>query len=841
MNTSSIPRPRWRRSKRGMLVIGLAAALLLVLIASGETAGNETRESLKVVVSPASMAIPVAEVATRATEVTSLLRTLEGELAPSPEIEIIRKQLPQFVGHIDVLLQGTTEILGDQPPLATLQTQRQIWQGLELNTSRWLKVLTERAVQLRKALDRLQDLQQTWTHTRETAQNSKAPGPINQQIDTVLAALSGAQSPLQAEHSAVLDLQGRVAAESSRCESLLMLIAQAQKQAVGGILVQDGLPIWSAQLWAQAEKVTPARLREIANNCWEDIRQYLTDPSAGMPFHVGLFLVLSLVWWAARGRVARWEAAGGGISVAATVFAHPYAAALFCSIFLATRPGSPAPQTVQALLQIVAILPMIQLTRTRVDPRIVPGLYALGALFAVNTVRQTLDGAPLVGQAILVLEMLTGTLLVGWSLVLGDLRAALTSAKKSARLQALRIGAIFVLFSLAVGLAAGALGFMGLGRLLASEILGGCTMALEFYAYFLVASGVVAFALRVWPLRLLQMVQRHCDLLERRTQRLLVWLTVGGWLSRWLAYMGLLQPALSFGAAILAMNLERGSISISLGDVLIFIITVWVAHWLSAFLRFILNEDVYPRMHIAPGLSYAISSLLHYVILALGVVVGMGLMGMDLSRVTVLAGAFGVGIGFGLQSVVNNFVCGLILLFERPIHVGDMIEVGDLLGEVRRIGIRASVVRTRRGADIIVPNAQLVTDKVTNWTLSDKLRRIELPVSVNYGASPKKVIAVLETVARETPRVLQVPAPRALLMSYGDSSINFELRAWTDEPIYWRQVRSNLAVAVYDAVFEAGMTFPFPQREVRVLKDRPSPEEREQPISNKEPQNVGGG
>ena len=304
---------------------------------------------------------------------------------------------------------------------------------------------------------------------------------------------------------------------------------------------------------------------------------------------------------------------------------------------------------------------------------------------------------------------------------------------------------------------------------------------------------------------------------------------------RWLSYLGLLHPALSFGEATLAINLERGSFNLSLGDVLAFLLTVWVAYLLSAFVRFVLQEDVYPRMRIAPGLSYAISSLLRYVILSLGLVVGMGLMGVNLSQVTVLVGAFGVGIGFGLQSVVNNFVCGLILLFERPIHVGDMIEIGDLLGEVRRIGIRASTVRTRQGADIIVPNAQLVTDKVTNWTLSDKLRRIQLPLGVNYGASPQKVIEVLEAVARRTPRVLQKPEPRALFMSYGDSSINFELRAWTDESIYWRQILSDLAVAVYDAVLAAGMTFPFPQREVRVLaspeagltEDSPAPKTKE--------------
>ncbi|MGZ8519848.1 MAG: mechanosensitive ion channel family protein, partial [Candidatus Binatia bacterium] len=211
--------------------------------------------------------------------------------------------------------------------------------------------------------------------------------------------------------------------------------------------------------------------------------------------------------------------------------------------------------------------------------------------------------------------------------------------------------------------------------------------------------------------------------------------------------------------------------------------------------------------------------LLNYIIIALGFVAALGVLGVDFNKVGVLAGAFGVGIGFGLQSIVNNFVSGLILLFERPIHVGDTIEVGNLQGTVRRIGIRASVVHTGAGADIIVPNSQLVTDKVTNWTLSDRLRRVELPIGVNYGADPKKVIELLEEVGRAHPDVLPAPAPRALFMSYGDSSINFELRVWPRQFDLSGQVKSDLAAAVYLAVTEAGMSFPFPQREVRLVRD----------------------
>jgi small-conductance mechanosensitive channel len=417
------------------------------------------------------------------------------------------------------------------------------------------------------------------------------------------------------------------------------------------------------------------------------------------------------------------------------------------------------------------------------------------------------------------METLIGMAVLAWTLTLGHLRRSQTKAADSPRLMRLRTGAFIILLLLGIGLLFGALGYTGLARLTTSGVFIAGALALGFYAYLRVTGSVVAFALHVWPLRLLRMVQRHRDLVERRIYHVLVLIAVLGWIVRFLDYLGFFQPTLSLGKTILAARLERGSISVSLGDILSFLLTLWVTYLFSNFIRFLLQEDVYPRMRIERGLSYALSSLFHYFILALGFAVGLGVLGVDLTKITVLAGAFGVGIGFGLQSVVNNFVSGLILLFEQPIHVGDTVEVGNLLGEVKRIGIRSSVVHTWQGADIIVPNSELISDKVTNWTLSDQLRRIDLPVGVNYSAPPKEVIKILETVASANPRVLRHPAPQGLFVGYGDSSINFELRAWTDQFANWFQIRSELAVALYDAVYAAGMTFPFPQREVRLLRD----------------------
>jgi potassium efflux system protein len=810
---------RFLDSPPSPLVIALVAAFFFLSAVPSGAAEPKAAEPQKAPAPVPSPVIPVADVATRAMEASNLIRTFNAQLAPSPEIETIRKQLPGVSRNIDLQLAGTQRILLEQPALETLQTQQQLWQDIQRRTAGWLNGLTIRASKVQDALDQLADLQKTWTRTRDAARASRAPGPILQQIDATLVTLEAAQAPLHWQRTSVLDLQSQVAGEVARCGTALAQIAQAQHMVVGGTFTRDGPPIWSADLWAQAQTMLPALVSGVAAAYWAGIRQYVREPSMGMPLEAGIFVGLALLLCAARRQVDRWASSGEGTSSAAMVFDRPYAAALMVSLVAAAGPLSPAPPVVRELCEVLALAPMIRLIRPVVHLPVVPPLYALGVLFAFDSVRQAFAGAPLIGQMILVLEALAGVVVLWWFLRSGHLQSSLAHAKDASRPRAINAGAGFVLLVLAAGLVAGVLGYLRLARLLTPGVLAGGALAVTLYALLRVFGGAVAFALRVWPLRLLQMVQHKRDLLERRLFHWLGWLAFFAWAVRFLDYIGLLDPTLTLGGNILALRLERGSISTSVGDILVFFLTVWAAYLLSAFIRFVLQEDVYPRIGVPRGLSYATSSLIHYIMLALGLVVGLGLLGVNLTQVTILAGAFGVGIGFGLQNVVNNFVSGLILLFERPIHVGDTIEVGDLLGKVGRIGMRASTVRTWNGADIIVPNSQLISDKVTNWTLGDQLRRIDLPVGVNYSAPPQEVIKVLEAVAGAHPRILKDPPPQALFVGYGDSSINFELRAWTDQFDSWPRIRSDLAVALYDAVHETGMAFPFPQREVRLLPD----------------------
>ena len=289
-------------------------------------------------------------------------------------------------------------------------------------------------------------------------------------------------------------------------------------------------------------------------------------------------------------------------------------------------------------------------------------------------------------------------------------------------------------------------------------------------------------------------------MLQQRICRVLELMGFLFWLYLLLNFYGLKTPLTEMAQAALTANLAIGSLNISVGRILTFLIAVWASFLVSKFLRFLLEEDVYHHFRLASGVPYAISTMLHYAILVVGFFIALATLGIDLSQITLLAGALSVGIGFGLQNVINNFVSGLILLFERPIKIGDVIEVSGNVGEVRRIGIRASVIRTSDGSEVIVPNGLLISSQVTNWTFSDQQRAVEVSVNVVSGADTHRVVELLKSIAAGHPDVAKQPVPEVYMVNFTAGAVTFQLRVWTDRSRQWVQVRSDLALAVNEAL-----------------------------------------
>jgi small-conductance mechanosensitive channel len=374
--------------------------------------------------------------------------------------------------------------------------------------------------------------------------------------------------------------------------------------------------------------------------------------------------------------------------------------------------------------------------------------------------------------------------------------------------------ATLLLLSLAI--LSSALGFRSFGLLVGSATLTSVYAAIILYAAARAAEAAMEASFHTAPARNLSFVRRRRDAVLRVTGRYASVLAMIYWGYLTLGLFDLSEPASDVMRSILDASLGVGEIQVSLGDMFAFILTIVLAFGLSRLIRFFLEEEAFPRMQLRRGVGNAIATLLQYTVLLLGFALALSAAGMDFSRVALFAGAFSVGIGFGLQSVVNNFVSGLILLFERPIQIGDMVEVGTLRGEVRRIGARSSTIRTFDGAEVIVPNANLITEPVVNWTLSDRRRRLDLEVGVAYGTDPEAVLELLRGVAEAHSSVLETPNADALFLEFGDSSLNFRLRVWIPRFEEGFTIRSELGVAINAALRDAGIQIPFPQRDLHV-------------------------
>ncbi len=272
-------------------------------------------------------------------------------------------------------------------------------------------------------------------------------------------------------------------------------------------------------------------------------------------------------------------------------------------------------------------------------------------------------------------------------------------------------------------------------------------------------------------------------------------------------------------------------------------ITLWTIVYLSLllaalfFLTSKLNKIVVYKLlaksKIELGVRVAVATIARYFILTVGFIIILQTVGINLSSITILLGALGVGIGFGLQNITNNFVSGLIILFERPIKVGDRIEVGDINGDVVNISMRATTIVTNDNISIIVPNSDFISSTVINWSHTDRKVRFNYPVGVSYKENPENVRKILLAVAESNPGVMPMPKPDVLFSKYDDSALIFTLRVWTSDYINKPGVlKSQLYYEIFKRFKELGVEIPFPQRDIHI-KEMPklySTDERQENI-----------
>jgi small-conductance mechanosensitive channel len=780
------------------LVIRIVLLVILALVSSPGTAPGQKASASVPKPTPAPTPIPLAKVPLEAQSALASLQEIDANVSGNQSgADGIGRSLSELTGEIDARIGDDTRLLATSPSLEVLYRLKLDWEKFGVRLSISARELTNHATSLQEQLARLDQLNKTWQATLQSAKQPGTPPPVLQRVQSVVDSVERTRQAAESLQDHVLTLQSHLSEDEARVRIALSSIEQAETQALKNIFARDSRPIWNLEtnLGTEWEKHSG---ESFSSQLKTSVAFTKRLPFTFLIHALFIVLIAAAFYWMQR-RIRQIAKEKPDLQRALPILDLPVSTAFALSMLLVPVIYEQAPRLITAIMGAITIIPAALILRRLLERNSYPILNAIIILYFVGQVRILAASLTVLDRFIFLAQVLGASVFLVW--LLRSWRLPAEAAETHGRIwRTIRAIAKVGLIFLPAAFLANIFGYVNLGNLLGIIFFRSVYIAAMLYTAIRIIEGLIIIALQVRPLGSLRVIGLHRQMIQRRTCRALEFLVFLFWLNLVLSFFGLRTPLIATTEEALNANLAIGSFSITPGHILAALITVWAAFLVSKFLRFLLEEDVYHHLHLARGLPYAISTMLHYVILLLGFFVALGALGIDLTKLTILVGAFTVGIGFGLQNIINNFVSGLILLFERPIKIGDVIEVGGNVGEVRRIGIRASVIRTADGSEVIVPNGSFISSQVTNWTLSDRQRAVEVSVNVVGGTDPQRVVELLKSTAAAHPGVAKEPSPQVYVTNFSAGAVTFQLRAWTDRHEDWAQLRSDLSVAVNEAL-----------------------------------------
>ena len=643
---------------------------------------------------------------------------------------------------------------------------------------------------------------------------------LAERANEMTAHIDRAQAALAKPLGKLLDLGRKGNALSVQVQRGTAVVAGKVAEQDRRLVSTDTPPLWQMVLEADAQQPVAAGLRRSLEIETAFARDYDTANARLLPaLGIASALLLPLMFWFKR-RARALVAAGQLGEQALRALVRPWAAWLLLVAAIAVVYGLQGPNLRQQLVMLLAWIPVLALLQRHMLNLVGPWSYLSAVFYFLNVVVSLLVGNPLLYR----LALLAVNLLMLLTLALHLLRARKRDGEVGAdRFDSgsWRLVAWAACIVLGVAALSNVVGNISLSAMLVSATLDSSYAALAIYAASKVMVALAQVTL-AGP-KAARLIERYSSSLAPALATVGRVLLIGAWLLFTLQSFRVYRPVSAFAVTVMTTKFQIGELSLSLGSLVSFALATMLAFWLAKTIRQVLAEDILPAMSLPRGVGNSVSSLSYYVVLFLGLLAALAAAGFQVGQLTLVFGALGVGIGFGLQDVVRNFVAGLILMFERPLQRGDTVEVAGMLGQVRDIGLRATIVTTFEGADVVVPNGMLLADKMVNWTLNGTRRRFDLNISTRYEEDPQRTMDLLDEIARSCAGVAATPAPACIMTGLAPGELQFNIRAWTKDFGDWITVRTELALKIRNGLAEAGIEVPRPQREVVVRTIGPEP------------------
>ena len=792
---------------------GLAAVPGQLLPKPADTATQQTETPVPAQpATPVVEPIPLSDVAKRLESSRRQIRDV-GERVQDPEVSEIAKEIEATRNTFAEEAKSADSAVAKSLQPEELSDLEISWKSRVARLAKWQQVVSRWTNQLYKDFTLVDQEEQTWELTLKAPPAGSLPREVERAVRDLLAEIKKVKADARKRLDAALVLENQLYQRANTISEILSGVAQARERFQESLIVAERVPLWQVMSEWERMGLAATEVTALLSRQFWDAVEFLRTHLLGLGLTVCLFFLILIVASLLSRKVGQWTQDHPNFAEATHFLKRPVSLALLVTlvlslIFFATN----APRLLRGLEALLLLIPVLRLLPRLLHPAARPVLISVAVFYIFDAVANLFLSLPLLDRLFFLFLDIVAIAVLIWLLTLARVRRLSAENAPPAYLIFLfRVALLLMCTSLGANI----LGYFDLAKLLSTGTLYSAYAGFAIFGAAKALSTIFAVFLDTDLARSLAVVKRYGGSISHWGFRILYFAAFVLSIEAMLRFFTVKDNVVKAVTGFLTAPIREGRVDFSLWDIVAFCLVLTAAILISRGVRLLLQEDVFPRMRLGRGIPVMITTTVYYAILLFGFFFALGMAGVDLNRFTLLAGAFGVGIGFGLQNIVNNFLSGLILLFERPIHPGDTIEVGGVSGIVKNIGIRSSTISTGDGADAIIPNATLISEKLMNWTLTDPWRRIEINIGVAYGSDLQKVMEILLAVAAADSSVLKDPAPAVVFQGFGESALNFGLRVWTLVQANL-DTRSRLSIALVQALHEAGIAIPFPQRDLNL-------------------------
>ncbi|MCF1191332.1 mechanosensitive ion channel [Mangrovimonas sp. AS39] len=752
------------------------------------------------------------------------IKKIERELNNNHIITKLDTVLPEFKKNIDKQQTYAVEFIKANPNSQKIDNLYSKWFNYATTLKKWLADLNDEEIKLIQIAQDVDFDEKTIELTYTNAQIEGVPPELLNNIKELWDKIKGLRSRIYKQSNQMLRLEANLDNLGIDIDQTMNDLLSLKDAEVYDILYQRHPAIWNLSFQKPTFQNPIDKEESIVGNLKSVVKYLKENISRLVIYFILCLLLFGLIRHLKKAYTKYpYHAPNKNLDIAKNVISEYYIACTFLLSFtLFHILFLDSPKLLSIFISLLLLIAVSEILKTSLAPKFKYLPYALICFFIIDSIKTFVWFQSLSYRVYLIIEAL---------LVVICLYYFTHPYLKIRKLEVSKLSKFFikltpVLYVLTViSIISNLLGYTNLTDLSLKLCTKSGALTMMIYAFLLAVQGV-----SIGVIHNRFSVKSFVDYEKKqfieikllRNVRIVVFFL---WTFFFLAMLGALKPLFTFLGDIFSESYTVGSLTFTFGGIVGFILILSISFLVTRFISFIINdgEGVLKPLNLPKGIPAAISLVIRYFILGFGFILAISSLGISLSKFNLMAGALGVGIGLGLQSIVSNFFSGLILVFERPILPGDTVEVNNLLGTVSRIGIRSSNIRTFDGAEVIVPNNNLISNELINWTLSDSIKRVEIPIGTSYDSDPNQVIDILKEIADQTPEVLKNPPPMALFMEFGDSSLNFVLRFW----IAYEgslQAQSDVSIAIYNKFKEANIEIPFPQRDI-FIKNLPQKKE----------------